>query len=295
MINKLKYMFLMIFCIGLVGGTINVFAQINDRILVAANKPLKQSDVDTMIEFYEWAFEKEFTTEQRREFQKNTEIEFKNNPTESRKVIDDLVNTFPKIQAADKDLQKETRKNFLDLFVEDLRSGSDENSQLLLSIYESKDGSNSEEFASNVETDNSNIESVGSISALVGKWFWGRSGSMTTTTSGVYLGGNGSRHTYQFFANGTVQYTGIMNVMTGGCRMQIFKSAKGKAALKGDSLTINWSPASFSREDSCSPSKNYKKTMPAETEKFRVGFKDSYGQKELCLTGTDEMCFSPTK
>jgi hypothetical protein len=77
--------------------------------------------------------------------------------------------------------------------------------------------------------------------------------------------------------------------------MQIFKTAKGRARLNGDTLTINWSPASFSRDDSCSPSQNYKKTLPAETETFQVSLKNSYGQKQLCLTGKDETCYSQTK
>jgi len=31
-----------------------------------------------------------------------------------------------------------------------------------------------------------------------------------------------------------------MNMMTGGCRMQIFRSAKGRASLNGNTLTIKW-------------------------------------------------------
>lgn len=137
--------------------------------------------------------------------------------------------------------------------------------------------------------------SVGNFSSIVGEWISGSSGSMTTTTSGVYLGGSGSRFTYKFYANGTVEHTGIMNSMTGGCRMQIFRSAKGRAVLNGNTLTINWSPASFSRDDSCSPSKNYKKTLPAETETFQVNFETYFNDKQLCLTGTDKMCFSLTE
>jgi hypothetical protein len=84
-----------------------------------------------------------------------------------------------------------------------------------------------------------------------------------------------------------------MNVMTGGCRLQAFTLKKGRASLSGDTLTIKWAPASFSRDDTCSPSKNYKKTLPAETETLTVKFKNSYGQKQLCLTGKDETCLSP--
>ena len=171
-----------------------------------------------------------------------------------------------------------------------------------MSIYENASGATPENVASN-ETKEDQYGSyetvkklnVGNLSAIVGTWVSGNTGSMTTTTSGAYLGGNASRHTYQFGASGAVEYTGIMNVMTGGCRMQIFKSAKGRASLSGDTLTINWSPASFSRDDSCSPSKNYKKTLPAETETFKINFETYYDDKQLCLTSSDKTCFSLEK
>jgi len=301
MINKFKYLFLLILCVGLLGGSGAISAQNTaERILVAGKKPLKQSDINALIEFYEWAFEAKFTAQERTKFQQYTENEFRANPSESRKTIDDIVNTFPKILAADEDVQAETRKNFLAAFLPEARKNSDANSQMLLQIYENANGAMTENLASNETKEDGNYESVktlnvGNISAIVGKWVSGSSGSMTKTTSGVYLGGNASRHTYQFGANGAVEYTGIMNMMTGGCRMQIFKSAKGKASLNGNTLTINWSPASFSRDDSCSPSKNYKKTLPAETETFKINFETYYDDKQLCLTTTDKMCFSLEK
>jgi hypothetical protein len=106
------------------------------------------------------------------------------------------------------------------------------------------------------------------------------------------MGSNGSRHTYQFSSNGTVEYSGIMNVMTGSCNMQVFSTKKGKGSIKGDTLTIAFEPGTFIRDDSCSPSKNYKKTLPAETETYKVKLKTEYGQMQLCMTGKDETCFS---
>ena len=306
MIKKLKSIFLLILCAVIFGGTtLNISAQTSGKVLVSAKgKTLKQSDVDTLIEFYEWAFQAEFSSTQRREFQEHTEQEFRNDSTASRATIDDVVKTLPQILAASEEVQAETRRNFLAAFLPDLYNGTDANSQLLLSIYKA----NSDEppppapvvKQSDEQTEEDRFGSyetvkkiaVGNFSAIVGKWVSGNSGSYVTTPTGGYLGGNGSRHTYQFSANGAVEYTGIMNVMTGGCRMQIFKSAKGKATLSGDTLTINWSPASFSRDDSCSPSKNYKKTLPAETETMKINFETYYDDRQLCLTTTDKTCFS---
>lgn len=303
MINKLKYL-LLVLCVGLIGGTINISAQSNDSVLVSAKgKTLKQSDVDKLIQFYEWAFQAEFNSTQKADFKEHTEKEFRSNPTESRKTIDDIVTTLPKILAADEDVQKDTRQKFLEAFLPEARKGTDANSQMLVSIYETANGRTTTSSASNTQNNSDQYGSyetvktanLGNFSSIVGKWVSGSSGSMTTTTSGVYLGGNASRHTYQFSGNGMVEYTGIMNIMTGGCRMQIFKTAKGKATLSGNTLTINWGPASFSRDDSCSPSKNYKKTLPAETEVFQANFETYYDDKQLCLTSSDKTCFSRDK
>lgn len=304
--NKLKYLFLLLLCVGLIGGAVTISAQTSgDKILVTGKKQLRQSDVDKLIEFYEWVLEAKFSGAQRANFARYTADEFRANPAESRATIDDVVNTFSQIINASEDVQQETRKNFLADFLPAARKNTDENSRMLVSIYESANGGNNDSnYASNDsnnsndsdKNDNSAISNAGNVSALAGEWVWGSSGSSTySSATGAYMGGNGSRHTYQFSANGAVEYTGIMNMMTGGCRMQIFKTAKGRASLSGDTLTINWSPASFSRDDSCSPGKNYKKTLPAETETFQVQFKDSYGQKQLCLTGKEETCFSPAK
>lgn len=305
MIKNLKSIFLLVLCAAIFGAaTLNISAQTSERALISAKgQTLKQSDIDTLIKFYEWAFQAEFSSTQRKDFQGFTEQEFRANPAESRATIDDIVKTLPQILASREDVQTETRKAFMDIFLPEAQKNSDANSQMLLSIYETANGALPRNAAANEQTEKTEEDrfgtyetvkkiGVGNFSSIAGKWVSGNSASMTTTTSGVYLGGNGSRHTYEFGANGAVEYTGIMNVMTGGCRMQIFKTAKGKATLSGDTLTINWLPASFSRDDSCSPSKNYKKTLPAETETMKINFETYYDDKQLCLTTSDKTCFS---
>jgi hypothetical protein len=299
--NKIKSLFLLALIVGLMGGlTIRISAQTGNKVLVSAGgKNLKQSDVDQLIKFYEWAFEAQFNSTQRRDFEEYTTREFRHDPVGSRATIDDITGTLPKILAAAEDVQAETRKNFLAAFLPEARKNTDLNSQMLLSIYETAHGVREESGSAGrtniAQDDNAAASPLGDISALAGKWVWGRSGSSTYTTGGAFMGANGSRHTYQFSPGGMVEYTGIMNVMTGGCTMQIFKTAKGKASLSGNTLTVNWSPASFSRDDSCDRAGNYKKTLPAETEKFQIKFKTDDGQKRLCLTGKDETCFSPSK
>lgn len=298
----------MIVCAGLIGGAVlNTAAQTGNKVLVAGKKTLKQADVNNLIDFYQWAFETEFSDEERGRFQKYTVAEFRNDPDSSRNTIDDIVNTFPRLIAADNAVQKETRKNFLAVFLPEARKNSDENSQMLLGIYEAAHGggnknsnyaSRNSDDDSNDASDDSNDESAGGgdLSDLTGKWAWSRTGGTTWSNNGVYAGGNGSRFTYEFAANGAVKFTGAMNVMQGGCSQQIFRLIEGRASLSGDTLTIRWSPEKFTRDFSCDRANNYTKTRPARTEVDKVRFKtDSTGQKQLCLTGKEETCFSPAR
>jgi hypothetical protein len=304
--NKKFYLFLLILCLAVIHCVYSVSAQTDgDKIVAAGNPPLLQSEMNTIIDFYEWALETDFTVAQRRRFIVLSAESYRLNVAASRKDADALLKVFGKVRQLSDAEQQKIRAELKPQLIKEFRGSSDETSQLLLAVAENAransqnvvsdkpDEINDAPINAGNELRTADDSFAGNLSGLSGKWAWGRSGSSTYASGGALLGSNGSRFTYQFSTNGAVEYVGIMNVMTGGCKMQVFTSKTGKARLNGETLTINWSPAAFSRDDSCSPSKNYKKTLPAETETLRVEFKDSYGQRQLCLTGKDETCFSP--
>lgn len=280
--NKLKYLFLFVLCFGIIGGVKNVSAQNGGVLATAGGKSLKQSDVDKVIEFYEWAFDTKFTNEQRSEFASIKADNFQKDPVGEKKGIDNILNNYAAIRAKNENDQYRIRQAFNTDFVGQLRSGADAESKLLLSVYDRA------QTASEAETS----AGGGDISSIVGKWAWSRTGSSTISAGGVYIGSNGSRFTYQFLPDGAVEFTGIMNVMQGGCSQQIFQSRKGQASLSGSNLTIRWQPEKFTRDFSCDTANNYTKTIPAKTEKLQINFKNDLGQRQLCFLGAE--CFSPT-
>ena len=289
------YLLLMVLCLGLTCGSAKVSAQTGGgRVLVAGATQLRQSDVDTMVDFYEWAMDVKFTAGQRAKFQSLTEADFRNDPVAARRGIDDLLDMSAKVKAMDENRRREVRGNFIGEFIKGLRQHTeDEATRLLLSIYDASRGGGVNE--PDVAAGDASQGSAGSVSALAGRWVWARTGGTTWTPNGTYAGGNGSRFTYQFSPGGAVEYTGIMNVMMGGCSQQVFLSKKGRARLSGDTLTINWSPATSTRDFSCDRANNYTKTLPAETETLKVTFKtSSTGQRQLCtVSDGGETCFSP--
>lgn len=284
--NKAIYLLLM-FCIGIFGGgAINIAAQKSEQVLLSSGgKSIKQSDIDAMIGFYEWAFETKFTTAQRIEFQNLKIEEFRNNSAEAKKGNDGVLANFSAIRAKDSASQANIREAFVPDFTSSLRGSEDAEAKLLLSIYDAAQGG-----------DSSSSAAIGDVSSLAGKWVWSSSSSSGEfSRGGSYLGSNGSRFTYSFAANGAVEYTGIMNVMNGGCSQQVFMSRKGRASVSGNYLAIKWINSTSTRDFSCDKANNYTKTLPAETENMKISFKtNSTGQRLFCTgTGKDEMCFSP--
>ena len=275
MINKFKYFFLLILCTGLFGGVMNVSAQSSH-----------QSDTDSLIQYYEWLFETQFTSDQRSQYNQIKEEDYRQDYAGEKKGISSLMANFATIKAKSDNEQARVRGNIINNFVKSLEDAGSDNKEavFLLSVYNDAQAKTAREAEAN---------GTGDISAYVGKWVWAHTGSSSISTLGTYMGSNGSRFTYEFSPNGEVQFTGIMNIMQGGCNQQIFRSIKGKASVSGNNLTISWEPEKFTRDFSCDTANNYTKTMPAKVEKHKISFKTDLGQKQMCFVGAE--CFSPTK
>ena len=273
MMNKIKYLFLAIIFAGVIGSAINVSAQTS-------------ADTDKLINYYEWLFETRFTSEQREQYDEIKQEDYRSDGVSEKKGIDSLMANFAKIKSKDENEQARIRGNAVGNFVKSLEDAGSDNKEakFLLAVYNDAQAKAAREAEAN---------GAGDISAYVGKWVWAHTGSSTISTGGAYMGSNGSRFTYQFSPDGTVEFTGIMNVMQGGCSQQIFRSIKGKASVSGNNLTISWQPEKFTRDFSCDTANNYTKTMPAKVEKHKISFKTDLGQKQMCFLG--EECFSETK
>lgn len=135
---------------------------------------------------------------------------------------------------------------------------------------------------------------VEGVSALTGKWVLGYIPESTWTLTGSYAGGNGSRHTYQFSPDGTVESTYQMSFRDSNCSQFVFSSKKGRARLSGDTLTIKWSRGFLRRDVFCDRANTYNETTPAQTETLKVTLKNSpSGKRQLCtVSKSSETCFT---
>ncbi len=132
------------------------------------------------------------------------------------------------------------------------------------------------------------------LSALNGKWVGGQLGASTWSYTGSYANPNGSRVTYKFLLDGTVEYASITDASTADCRNLTYIVKKGRVSLDGDTLTIKWGRGLLTREIFCGRANNSRETISAKTETLKVAFKNpSYGPRQLC-TGVKvaETCYS---
>src|SRR5215212_6248185 len=102
MTSKYSRLLVLALCLCLTCGSALVSAQTGGgKVLVAGATQLRQSDVDAVVEFYEWAIDVKFTAAQRAKFQSITEADFRHDPATARKGIDDLLGMRAQVKAMD--------------------------------------------------------------------------------------------------------------------------------------------------------------------------------------------------
>ena len=312
MIHRLRNLSLLALCAAILFGAAWSAAAQNDsdKTSAAGRTSLKQSDLNKLIEFYEWAFETRFTPDERRRFAEISAAYYRQNPEAARKDSDALITAHAKVRVKDEAAQRQMREMFNEGFVKDLRAAGDEVSQLLLGIYvrgqNSGDGNGiavgevppSEEGVRDAETSAPSSRG-GDISNLVGRWLksGGAGGSRSPTGKTLYNSGNDV--IFEFRADGTVLFLNEKNTLSiTQCRITETVRAPGTYSVSGDSLTLNLGAGTHVGTSSCERAGNFKKNLSASslTKKFVVKRMESIFRPDapliLCLDGAkDDDCF----
>ncbi|MBS1796643.1 MAG: hypothetical protein JSS81_22610 [Acidobacteria bacterium] len=304
--NKIKCFILIVLSAALVGAAVEARAQGLDNVLVsAAGKTFRQSEMDQLIQFYEWTFRASFTPAEKAYFQRLTVNEFRARPAESRKTIDDVAVTLPKILAASEDLQEATRKNLLEVLLPDLEKDASESSKILLAVYRRGAGGETREEpetpTAETTTNDTPSPSTGGAGAqkLVGAWFRsdGTGGARDYTGKTRY--NSGTDTTFEFFADGRMLVTVKKETLSiTQCRIDETTKLPGTYTVSGSQLTMNLATGTTVGTDSCQASGNFKKTLTASklVQTFVVKNLDSVFRPDaplvLCLDGAaDDQCF----
>ncbi|MET0647308.1 MAG: hypothetical protein ABW208_11850 [Pyrinomonadaceae bacterium] len=282
-----------------------------DKFLAAGETPLRQSDINKLIEFYEWAFETRFTPDERKRFAEFSAEYYLQNPEAARKDSDALITAHAKVRVKDEAAQRRMREMFSEGFVKELRTADDGASRLLLGIYERGqnggdgnsitvgEGLSSEEDVSDAETSAPSGRGGNIPRGLVGKWLksGGAGGSRSHTGKTLYNSGNDV--IFEFRADGTMLFLNEKNTLSiTQCRITEMVRTPGTYSVSGDSLTMNLGAGMHAGTSSCERAGNFKKTLSASslTKKFVVKRMESIFRPDapliLCLDGAkDDDCF----
>lgn len=303
MINKLSVIFSLLFCLAFIGGTARqIPAQTDggaDEILVTSGRQqLRQSHVDSVIEFYEWAFQARFTDDERGHFQAIMIAAFRQNAAESRKGADALAEALVKVRARDDETQQKMRAAFNEGFIKELRVSKDESAELLLNVYER--GQIGETPAAN--RFDAPAKNTGSVSGktIVGRWTRSLGGPRDDDGTGKTTYGSGENTTFEFFADGTMQFTYEKKVLSiTQCRISETTKIPGAYSVVGNQLKINLGAGNSVGANSCEAKENFRKTLSASsvTKNFVVKKMESVFRPDkpllLCFDGAanDDDCF----
>lgn len=296
--KKLKFFLLCVFSAGLFGMITAVSAQ-------TTAKPSK-TDVAGMIEFYEWAFETDFSAAQRVEFQRLLEKDFRDDAAKARKDTDTVIGTFAKIKQVNAEARRETRRVFLENFLADLRrnESSDEGASFLIGVYrDSHNGSDKfttmDAATGDVFDKRANRVTTGTGEAnIYGKWSRGV-GSGYVDHSGMTKYKSGDTYIFEFLPDGTAIYAYEKDVLTMlQCKIKENNKANGTVKVNGNTMTINLGAMTSVGTDSCDRKGNFQRTLEPSviTKKFTVKRMDSIIRPDkpllLCFEGQkDEDCF----
>lgn len=304
--KRLGYLSLLILCAATFGAPGRVAAQnVNgaDRVLFAGEPALKQSEVDRLIEFYEWAFGTRFSADERARYQAFVIEGFRQDAAESRKATDSLIAAFAKILTKDDATRQKMRRTFNEDFGKDLRAANDEGSRLLLGIYERGQSGGGQEMSADDTADTGNIRSSSANGAgssnLVGKWLRSTGAGRGDDGTGKTTYTSGTNFTFEFFADGTMLFLVEKKVLSiTQCRISEITRIPGRYTVSGDNLTMNLGTGTSVGTSSCETKGNFKKTLSSSvlSKKFVVKKLQSVFRPDeplmLCFDGSaDDDCF----
>lgn len=122
---------------------------------------------------------------------------------------------------------------------------------------------------------------------IVGTWSNGGMSMLMerNTVTGSTTPSNGHTWTYEFKANGTFSFVGLLNSTVYGCTTGLFNEKSGRYELAGSTLTLTPNRNFWRKTNACAPGSNSERDYVLDTETFDVRTKtDDAGRGYICLT-----------
>ena len=299
MLNKLKYLFLTVLCASFFIGASEASAQ-----------KASAADVAGMIEFYEWAFETDFSPEQKTQFRQFLESDFREDAAKARKNTNTILETFAEVKQANAETRRETRRIFLETFLVNLKKkeSSDADAKFLLAVYPAAHGGSDEFTAMDAATGDvfdkraDKTMTASGAANVYGKWTRS-TGSGNVDPTGKTRYKSGETYTFEFKPDGTMTYLYDKDVLAiTQCTIKETSKASGTIEVSGNTLTMNLGAMTSIGASTCDKKDNFRRTLAASTltKTFTVKRLESIFRPDapliLCFEGQkDEDCFEKSR
>jgi hypothetical protein len=99
---------------------------------------------------------------------------------------------------------------------------------------------------------------LGAADPLAGRWSTGRISTIQyrDATTGAPAPTSGNNFAYEFRADGTYSFTGLMQNTMYNCTTAVFSNESGKYTIEGDRLELRPEKNPYRMTNSCAPSRN---------------------------------------
>lgn len=260
-----------------------------EKVLVAGNPSLKQSDVDELIAFFEWLFETRFTDQQRTKFQALAIKEWKSGE-QAVKGMTEIIENNRKFQMMDTGRREKIRQTLTPEITASFKNEPSEVNTLLLEVYQNAEKNSAPD---NKPGNSGNSGGNVSLADLAGTWSTSSvSGDRyKNLATGELSDAGGNIIEYIISPNGKIKYTGYMSTTLYACTTKLFVTKTGKISISGSNITFDYTSGERDYNSSCNSSLNGVKAIPPtkKTYPFTIE-RDEYGLKLCTLEEGNQFC-----
>lgn len=252
-----------------------VVAAMAPAFAAPAVPPIPSSVSQHATGFMEWVFEVQFTPEQQAKYRQILNATWTGSNQGAIDAVQSMANLHEKLPAMAEADRNTLRARMRAEFTKLLRSTSDADSQWLWSVLMPEP----QQAASGVPP-----------SLLLGRWTNGRISSIQyqNTITGTPAPTNGTSFGWEFRADGTYSFTGLMQSVIYNCTTTMFSNETGRYQVQGDTVSLKPEKNPYKMTNNCAPNSNREAPgkLIERSYRFRVA-PDGNGPAKLELVGGD--------
>ncbi|HVX29957.1 MAG TPA: hypothetical protein VHA53_05715 [Nitrolancea sp.] len=222
--------------------------------------------------YMEWVLDAPFTADQRQRYGRIL-AEMWRGSQGSRETIAGMARIHRMLPQLDESQRNETHAASQKEFVRLLESATDDDSRWLLAIYrDARDG-----------------RPAPRSSAPLGRWTDGHISSIQyqNAYTGAPAPTNGNMFAYEFKADGTYSFTGLMQSVAYNCTTTLFSNEAGAYTVDGDSIALRPEKNPYKMTNNCAPSSNRESPGKLNARSYRFRTVVESGRRYLELRGQD--------